>query len=200
MNIKKITQRGSLALVVGAAALACASTSQAVTYDFTPLDPYIEVGETFDVEFRATFDSSLEVAFFAFDVDPFASLIANGIIEFTDWSVPTTLSEFSFGPPEVGALGDPFDPLFGGTDVLLATLNFTALSAGSEVVSISGLSNLGQGLELYDFDSDSSEVHDLDTIFSVEVNAVPDASVYGFFPLLLLGMVAARRKLGTERN
>lgn len=85
----------------------------------------------------------------------------------------------------MGAHGDSFDPLFGGTGLVLAELNFTALSVGSEWVPNSGLSNFAQGLGLYDFDSDSSEVYELDTSFSVEVNAVPDASVYGFFSVVV---------------
>ncbi|MDQ8184647.1 hypothetical protein [Pelagicoccus sp. SDUM812002] len=194
MNIKRIIQ-GAPPLLTGAAALACATTSHAVSYNYTVLDSNIEVGESFDVAFTATFDDEWEVATFAFNVDPLAGLTANGIIAFNEWSVPDPLEEFSFGPPEVGGLGDPFDPLFGGTDVLLATLGFTALSSGSETVLVSGLQNVGQGLALYDYDSDSSELFDIVGSFGVEVNAVPDTRFWGNLPMLLIGMAAIRRRL-----
>ncbi|MBD5778496.1 hypothetical protein IEN85_03255 [Pelagicoccus sp. NFK12] len=194
MNIKDITRMGSL-VMVGVAALACASSSKAVSYNFEVLDSSIRVGESFDVAFVATFDSVLEVATFAFDLDPLGFLPANGIIQLNDWSVPLPLSKFSFGPSEVGALGDPFDPLFGGTDILLATLSFTALSAGTESVAVVGPAAIGQGLELYDFDSDTSEFFDIESNFEVTVNAVPDSSVYAALPMILIGMAAFRRKI-----
>lgn len=181
--------------MVGVAALACASSSKAVSYNFEVLDSSIQVGESFDVAFVATFNSVLEVATFAFDLDPLGFLPANGIIQLNDWSVPLPLTKFSFGEPEVGALGDPFDPIFGGTDILLATLSFTALSAGTESVAVVGPASIGQGLELYDFDSDTSEFFDIESSFGVTVNAVPDSSIYAALPMILIGMAAFRRKI-----
>lgn len=182
-------------VLVGAAALACASSSKAVSYNFEVLDSTVKVGEDFDVAFTATFDSLLEVATFAFDLDPLDLLPANGIVQFNDWSVPAPLSKFSLGTPELGGLGDPFDPLFGGTDILLATLSFTALSTGTETVSIMGPVNFGQGLELYDYDSDVSEFYNIEADFKVDVTSVPDSSVYAALPIVLVGMAVFRRKM-----
>src|SRR5690606_18784349 len=116
MNIKRIRGKG-LGMMAGLTLLTLASPAHAITsFNFAVQDDWIEVGEDFEVTFTGTFDSALELDSFAFDVDRFGSLVTNGVIAITGWSVPAPLAAFSLGDPEVGALGDPFDPLFGGVD------------------------------------------------------------------------------------
>lgn len=174
--MKMITPNIRRTALVGVGALALTSISQAaiLPLSFELSDSRIYVGETFEVNVSTSFEAALEIASFAFEIDPLNLLPGGGILSFEGWTIAAPLLEPLF--PVTGLVageGDLFNPTFGGGNVPLATLTFRALGAGMETVSVEGLVNDFNGISLYDFDGDALADYDISDSFEVSVH-VPD--------------------------
>lgn len=106
--------------------------------NFDVLDSYITLGESFDVKVSVYDDGFLgDLTGFGFDVDPSLSL---SFFLFDSYIIGPSFDDFGLDSYISGAF-DPFDPppSNAGTNVLLATLSFTAgLTAGTDTLEIVG--------------------------------------------------------------
>lgn len=111
-----------------------ATASAVPTVHLDLLDTSISVGDTFQVEVWADGDGfGLDLLSFSFDVET----TSTGIIGYAGYTL-----ESSFDDDTLFTGSDVAGSIFQGipdNDVLLATLSFTALSAGSDTLSTVGL-------------------------------------------------------------
>lgn len=104
--------------------------------DFNVLDTYITIGESFDVNVSVYDDGTLgDLTCFGFDVDPLSSLT---FFSYDGYTIAPDFWDVGSGGNNVGGIYAGSNNA--GTDVLLATLSFTAGStAGTDLLSIKGL-------------------------------------------------------------
>ena len=112
-----------------------ANQAQAIKFaDFTVSDPFITVGESFEVTVSVFDDGTLgDLTGFGFDIDPADNL---NFISFNGYDIGPDFENWGFGNHVEGLyLGTGNS----GTDVLLATLSFTAGPiAGNDFLEIDG--------------------------------------------------------------
>lgn len=162
-----------LGLVFAAALFFSTPTeAKAVSVGLTVLDDYIKVGESFSVEVWAYGEGINEdLISFGFDVNvPGQHFRYNGyaIDPTTIWDTPNPLVQNCVAGGNLN---------YGVDDILLATLNFTAINAGTELLGIDGsYDGLFYGL-MY-----PSTGVDICASTGITVNPVPEPT-----SLLLLG-------------
>tara|TARA_R110000751_G_scaffold73956_1_gene149701 strand:+ start:51473 stop:51982 length:510 start_codon:yes stop_codon:yes gene_type:complete len=165
MNIIKTT---FAALMLTASA---AHANIVVTFDPSTTD--ISVGDTFTVDVLATAD--LADAFVAFDIG--FNLDADSIALGSDFSAPPSFFN------DVAGFANSFPVALYGTNILLATLTFTAATAGDLVLDL----NAGEfsAFSFIPFDS---------TALNITVSEVSAPATLGLLALALTGLVSLRRK------
>lgn len=164
--MKKITTRGGrltplLGLLAPFVLLPSAWGAPMVSLDV--LDDDVVVGESFGVEVWIDGDGiGEELLAFGFDVDT-----AGTYFSYDGYALGAGFDDDSFGPDNVA--GSAF-PGIADDDILLATLSFTALSAGTDSLAVSGpFDGLFSGAfyELSGFDIDAA------TMLSVSAGTAP---------------------------
>lgn len=185
---------GSL-LLIGLSAL----PAQALpTVSLNLMDTDIYVGESFDVQVLVDGDNiNLELLSFGFDVNTTDSLFA-----YDGYEIETGFDDDSpWVPPAVA--GSAF-PGIADDDVLLNTLSFTALDAGTGSLHVSGLTdNLFYGLA-YELDPIIPGWYDIDASLDITINSTPGVPVTepatmfltGAGLAVLAGFKRKRRKQG----
>lgn len=171
MKLMNILKTCFVALMLTASA---AQATIVVTFDPSTTD--VSVGDTFTVNVLANAD--IADAFLAFDIG--FDLDADSITLGSAFAAPGA----SFF--DVAGFVDnfPFPPLpISGADILLATLTFTATSAGDFLLDLTN----GQfvGASFLKFDS---------TALNLTVNEVSAPATLGLFAIALVGLVSLRRK------
>ncbi|MCK5232981.1 MAG: hypothetical protein KAR13_22100, partial [Desulfobulbaceae bacterium] len=143
---KKLFTMLSLAVLITCFA---AVPAQALFASFNVLDSYIEIGESFDVEVSVYDDGTLgDLTGFGFDVDPFATL------SLFSYDYATLDLNFDDGGTSGSYVGGLYNGTGNaGTDVMLATLSFTAgFTVGTDTLSIKGLYDGWDHGLYYEFD------------------------------------------------
>ena len=170
MNIIKTT---FIALMLTTSA---AQATLVVTFDPSTTD--VAVGDTFTVDVLAT--TGLMESFIGFDLG--FNLDADDIALGSDFDAPGA-SIFDIA----GFVASVFPALpipISGADILLATLTFTATSAGDLMLDVDagGFSDFFGSLQ---FDS---------TALNITVSEVSATATLGLFTIALVGLVSLRRK------
>jgi hypothetical protein len=146
------------------------------------LDTEITVGDVFEVNVTLT-DLSADDALvaFGFDVNRPAGL------SYTGANVATQFSDDSQLLLDTDVAGSAFPAVPGGEDILLATLSFQAMSAGSHLLSLtSNPGNANEGLfTLLDPQTDLTS--------SVHINVVPIPGTLLLFCSGLFGLIQLRK-------
>jgi hypothetical protein len=155
---------------------------------FDILDPLIEVGDNFDVEVSVFDEGALgDLTGFGFDVDPFGEL---SLISFDSYTIGPDYFDLGSG------FGNPIEGAYigsgnAGTDLLLATLSFTALSIGTDTLNVEELfDGLFSGL-FYEAlaPSDGESI-----LGSTNISVVPEPATLLLLGFGLLGLAAVKRK------
>ncbi|GMT41337.1 MAG: hypothetical protein IEMM0001_2072 [bacterium] len=135
------------------------------------MDTDIYVGESFDLQVLVDGDNiNLDLLTFGFDVNTTGSVFA-----YDGYEIETGFDDdSSWVPPEVA--GSAF-PGIADDDVLLATLRFTALEAGTGSVHASGVTdNFFYGLA-YEIDPFTYGWYDIDASLDITINSAPGVPV-----------------------
>ncbi|MBU3004379.1 PEP-CTERM sorting domain-containing protein [Paraglaciecola arctica] len=172
MNIIKTT---FVALMLTASA---AHANIVVTFDPSTTD--ISVGDTFTVDVLATTEDAFTDAFLAFDIGFGFDESLLGL----DSSVLGSAFDVPFSTFfDIAGFANSFPVPVSGVDILLATLTFTASSAGDLVLDLDGGSfSLG---DFVDFES---------TALNITVSEVSAPATLGLFAIALVGLINLRRK------
>lgn len=142
----------------------------ALNADLRVLDPFIEVGDIFEVEASVTGEEGWGSLFaFGFEVDPDINL---SIITYEGFMIGDGYDPGFFDNPIEGFAGTT-PPDNAGDNILLATLTFKAWNAGVDTLNIRGL--LDDWLGLYFEGEDLLGVdEDLFGDIKIMVNPVPE--------------------------
>ena len=172
--------------------LVYAETALAVPYvSLEVLDPYIEVGESFDIQIWADADNTgYELTGFGFDLNTSTTYISYNSYtigpEFTDVSSPNYFSGLMIGTP--------------ANNMLLATLSFTAGTTPGTFSAIS-LSGTYDGLFYGLFYTDGVNDYGYDisastsiTIYDNSPTSVPEPSAVLLLGAGLLGLIGLRKR------
>ena len=152
--------------------------------NFNVSDSYITVGESFDIEVSVYDDGALgDLTIFGFDVDSSAlSLFSYG-----NATLATDFDDAGIGGDYIGGLYNGMDNA--GTDVLLATLSFTAgATAGTDTLSIEGLFDDFSGL-YYECGNE-----DIRGNIRIAIDPIPEPSTILLIGAGLLGLLGYSRK------
>lgn len=160
-----------------------ASVAQAsIIVTFDPSDTEVTVGDTFTVDVLASTENALLDAFTAFDLGfSFDDTLAS--LDSAVTGSMFTQSPFAFG--DVAGF-ESFLMSVSGTDILLATLSFTANEEGTLSLDLAGSSQFSF-LTFVDFESTGLDI----AINAAEVSA---PATLGLLGLSLLAMARLRRK------
>lgn len=176
--------------------LALAPLAQAsVIVTLEPADSTVTPGQSFLIDVVVTRDTlapSAELTGFGFDVDPLGTL---SLVDFVGATVNPLFIDVS--DPALGAavagLADPFGLPVLDDPIVLATLEFEALSLGTETIAVDGV-NDGLFLGLYYLDLFTGFI-DEDIVASVDVLVVPEpAHIAGLGAAALALLLIARRR------
>ncbi len=178
-----------IAGLMGTFALGFADASPIVTLDLVE-DPSLLIGETFEIKVFADV-GSLEIVAFGFDLIGAApSLTFNGAVV----SPRFTTTSLSFANTDVAGISSPLGSIVSGTNVLLASLFFTASHPGIYSIGIfSDLSDLNEGL----FFSHPTPPVDMTTTIAVTA-AVPSPPAVFLLSSGLAILLFVRRKIGSR--
>lgn len=161
----------------------------AVTITVNPSDALLNVGETFTVDLVADFGTDSVLGWgldLAFDSST-VSLLGSPSIG-ASWMATST-------PDGDGLAGFAFPVPITGSNVLLATLSFEALSVGtSDLIASYTTTDLTEGFPLL-FPGSFASVQFINTTVTVVSAAVPEPSTFLLLTLALLGIGLSRRKL-----
>ena len=183
-----------LVIMMAAIFVTCAGvmSAQAIKIaDFNVLDADITFGEIFGVEISVYDDGTLgDLTAFGFNVDPLSTL---SLFTYDSAVVAPDFGGAGTGSTYVGGLYAGSDNA--STDVLLATLSFTAGStAGTDTLSIEGLFNAFEGLYYEYGNEDITGSIDI-TVNSGGPSPVPEPSTMLLFGIGSIGLVGFRKKL-----
>ena len=147
------------------------------------LDTEISVGKAFDIDVIAVGVTALDqVLAFGFDI------IHSSSFNFNKATVGNGFNDDSAMLPNTDVAGSAFPAIPGGTDILLATLNFTPSLAGTfSLVLFSDLANSNEGLFTLDYPQ-------IDITTCSKVNVVPIPTTLMLFGTGLAGLVMLRRR------
>ena len=185
-----------LVIMMAAIFVTCAgvmSANATKIASFNVLDSNITFGETFDVNVSVYDDGILgDLTAFGFNVDPLSALSLftyDSAVVASNFTDGGTIGQYVGGMLNLGT-GNA------GTDVLLATLTFTAGSvAGTNTLLIEGLFDSSfQGLYYMGADEDISGSIDI-TVNSGGAAPVPEPSTMLLFGAGLIGLAGFRKKL-----
>jgi len=168
---------GSL-LLVGLSALPARAFP---TVSLNLMDTDIYAGESFDVQVLVDGDNiNLELLSFGFDVNTTGS-----VFTYDGYEVESGFDDDSFWVPPAVA-GSAF-PGIADDDVLLATLSFTALDAGTGSLHVSGLTDsLFYGLA-YEMDPLIPGWYDINASLGITISSAPGVSVPEPVTIFLIG-------------
>jgi len=185
----------SLVVTIGFAYVPAGAST--INFTVNSIGTDIEAGETFslDVLLNSENTDGSDLSIFEFDVD-----LSNSIFTYTGYTLGDAFNDglTGSGISEVVS-GFNFDPTaFTYTNFWLATLNFTAVSAGTETLKIKGLLTDFKGMyyDNGDINPFNDNSFDINTETSIVINEapVPEPSTFLLFSLGLLGLARFGRK------
>jgi hypothetical protein len=160
-----------------------------VSVTFDPLSTDVEVGDIFDVDVVASIQDpvlgwGLDVSYDTGVLSQVGSPVIGG-----DWNVV-------FTPDGDGLAGiAPFPTSVSGTDVLLATLSFEALAAGSIVLSASATpGDLTEGFPLVPPGGFAEVTFEDGAVSVASASQIPEPETFALLGLGMAGMVFGRRR------
>jgi hypothetical protein len=193
MNIEEVRKMQKILLKITTVALLWCTfwvyPAQAIpTASLKLLDSDIFVGDTFNVQVWADGDGiGQEFLSFGFDIIESGS----GVLSFNSYTLNPLFDDDSFFT-SLDVAGSTFEGI-PDDDVLLATLNYTALAAGSGMIRIEGFP-LDTGMSFAGLYYIFSEFNIDDEITLNVSNPVPEPTTIILFGLGLIGLGMSRKK------
>lgn len=173
-----------------------AAPALALMATFDPTGPIsVQEGESFTIDVFAQGDSAWgDLTDFGFDVDPLDNLLH---VDYTGYIIGTDYNDVGGTPDNRYVSGLYWGFGNAGDYVLLATLSFTAVSPGTDILSVSGAwDGTYYGLYYWDMLTDSITNVDFDGSITINVQAVPLPAAGILLAFGLTGLGLARRKRG----
>jgi hypothetical protein len=176
-----------LSLIIALCAGLLASTAYASTITMNLSDSYIVLGESFSVSVYAQETQAAgDLTAFGFLVDPNSSL---SIVSFSNYMIGTGYIDYSRQNHVVGVEEDILHNA--GNNILLAILDFTATSIGTNTLNIEGKFDSDNALGLYWENLDA----DITGSLNLTVHPVPLPATLLLLGSGLLGLAGFRKKM-----